>query len=140
MNNIDMNEIDITTVLYKLMDLGITGIQVYYEGGGDSGAIDSIGYTKDVNFTLDTAQNYFDNYGLNQELNIDDKALNNIEKVIEDLANDNILMNLEDWWNNEGGYGNLYIEVPSGQYCIDNNIRIINTETYHHEGSITEKI
>jgi hypothetical protein len=140
MNNIDMNEIDITTVLYKLMDLGITGIQVYYEGGGDSGAIDSIGYTKDVNFTLDTAHNYFDDYGLNQELNIDDKALNKIEKVIEDLANENILTNLEDWWNNEGGYGNLYIEVPSGQYCIYNNIRIINTETYLHEGSITEKI
>jgi hypothetical protein len=55
---------------------------------------------------------------------------------IEDFANDKILGDIEDWWNNDGGYGILSILVPSGKYKIENTIYITNTEDYVHEGSL----
>ena len=50
-----MTEIELTTILYQLMDLGVTGVCVYYEGGGDSGYIEYISYTKDNDFNLEGA-------------------------------------------------------------------------------------
>jgi len=40
-----MNEQEMQTLLLKLTDRGVTGIKVKYDGGGDSGAIEWIGYT-----------------------------------------------------------------------------------------------
>ena len=42
-----MKEIDLTSLLFRLADVGITGIKVRYDGGGDSGAIEWIGFTKE---------------------------------------------------------------------------------------------
>jgi hypothetical protein len=41
-----MDENKMTGLLLQLADLGITGINVYYEGGGDDGAIEHICYSK----------------------------------------------------------------------------------------------
>ena len=42
-----MNETMMTSLLIQLADLGVTGIQIYYEGSGDSGCIDQVLYTTD---------------------------------------------------------------------------------------------
>jgi hypothetical protein len=42
-----MNETIMTSLLIQLADLGVTGIQIYYEGSGDSGCIDEVLYTTD---------------------------------------------------------------------------------------------
>ena len=44
------------------------------------------------------------------------------------------LNNIEDWWNNEGGYGALVIEIPSLKFRNMNIIEYRETETYNHEG------
>ena len=59
--------------------------------------------------------------------------------LIEDFAQDQILNGIEDWWNDEGGYGDLSICVPSGKYYVNNHIRITETENYTHEGSLLNK-
>ena len=40
-----MTEIELTSLLFRLADIGITGVKVRYDGGGDSGSIEWIGYT-----------------------------------------------------------------------------------------------
>jgi hypothetical protein len=130
-----MTEMEITGLLVKLANYGITGIKVHYDGSGDSGAIEEIGYTtvpcKDANEVEDNT----DFYG-------PDSNLNNIEsglhKLIEDYAY-KILEDIEDWYNNEGGFGDLSIHIPSGNYFISNNIRVYDTEFYAHEGNLIEK-
>ncbi len=131
-----MTENDMTGLLLKLADLGVTGIKIFYSGSGDSGAIDDIVYTtKEVEDIEDI--NYLENYGDHVYYLKDlDSALN---QDIENFAEEKILSDIEDWWNNDGGYGVMLISVPSGDYKIDNTIYITNTEEYYHDGNLIDQ-
>jgi hypothetical protein len=134
-----MTENNITSLLLQLADRGVTGIRVEYSGGGDSGAIDSIVYTTQ---TLDKDEeaafeyiSELSTYGSDAAPNLKDLD-SGIYSDIEDFAQDKILDDIEDWWNDSGGYGVLFILVPSGKYKINNNIYINHTEEYTHEGNL----
>jgi hypothetical protein len=116
-----------------LADLGVTGIKIIYSGGGDSGAIDDIIYTtQEVTFLEDLES--LDQYSENV-LNLRDLSTS-FYSNIEDFATEKLLDNIEDWWNNEGGYGTVLIAIPSGNYKINNNIYFTETETYNHNGNL----
>ena len=128
-----MTEQELTQTLIQLADLGVTGIRINYEGGGDSGCIEDIMYTDKEGVSLDEVQNLpwgsKDLKELNNEL-----AIN-----IENFTTDTILDTIEDWWNNEGGSGTLAILVPSGEYNVENNIRRIDYDEFFHEGNLFRK-
>ena len=136
-----MTELEVTSLLLKLADLGVTGIKVEYEGSGDSGAIEKIVYiTKslvndeegnlDLLHGLDTwGDGHSDLYELDKPL----------AESLEQFAYDKLMNDIDDWYNNEGGYGSIAILVPSGRYHIYNNIRYTNVETYQHDGSMIDK-
>jgi hypothetical protein len=128
-----MTENDMTGLLLQLADLGVTGIKVIYSGGGDSGAIDDIIYTTEEVTFLEDLEN-LDQYSENV-LNLRDLSTS-LYSDIEDFATSQILDNIEDWWNNEGGYGTVLITIPSGNYKINNNIYFTETETYNHNGNL----
>ena len=133
-----MTELEMTSLLVKLANEGVTGLLVTYSGGGDSGAIDDIVYTTDkldendeiALDQIDSIDTYTPgtkylralSYGMNDDLN--------------DFITEKLLDNIEDWWNNDGGYGKVSILVPSGKYKINNTIYITNTEDYTHEGDL----
>ena len=125
-----------TGLLLKLADLGVTGIKIFYSGGGDSGALDDIVYTTKEIEDIDDI-NYLENFG-NEVIFLKDldSALN---QDIENFAEEKILSDIEDWWNNDGGYGVMLISVPSGNYKIDNTIYITNTEEYYHGGNLIDQ-
>ena len=131
-----MTELELTSLLFQLADLGITGVKVKYDGAGDSGAIEWIGYTtkpcetpEDVN---DNVNDWENDWLL---ANISADAHNKIESFAYDILND-----IEDWWNNEGGFGDLCICIPSGKYIINNHVRITETEDYFHDGSLLDEV
>ena len=125
-----------TGLLLKLADLGITGIKVHYDGGGDSGAIEWIGYTQDPCENPEDVNDCIDNWDNDTNLaTLDSSAYS----LIEYFAQEKILNELEDWWNDEGGFGHLSICVPSGKYMVNNSIRITETEDYTHQGSLLNK-
>ena len=131
-----MTELELTSLLFQLADLGITGVKVKYDGAGDSGAIEWIGYTtkpcetpEDVN---DNVNDWENDWLL---ANISADAHNKIESFAYDILND-----IEDWWNNEGGFGDLCICIPSGKYIINNHVRITDTEDYFHDGSLLDEV
>jgi hypothetical protein len=128
-----MTEQKLTQTLIQLADLGVTGIRINYEGGGDSGCIEGIMYTDKEGVSLEEVQSLpWDSKNL-KELN-NELAIN-----IENFATDKILDDIEDWWNNEGGSGILSILVPSGEYYVENNIRVIDYEEFIHEGNLFRK-
>ena len=128
-----MTENDMTGLLLKLADLGVTGIKLFYSGSGDSGAIDDIVYTTNEVADIEDI-NYLENFGDHVYYLKDlDSALN---ADIENFAEVQILSDIEDWWNNDGGYGVMLIAVPSGNYKIDNTIYYTNTEEYYHDGNL----
>ena len=131
-----MTELELTSLLFKLADLGITGIKVHYDGGGDSGAIEQIAYIKvkcdtpeDVNDEIDVWENEMSLAALDSGL----------YALVEEFSEDKLLNDIEDWWNNEGGFGDLCICIPSGKYIINNSVRITETEDFFHDGSLLEK-
>ena len=136
-----MNETMMTSLLIQLADLGVTGIQIYYEGSGDSGCIDEVLYTTDK-----LPENLEDAFYKIRSLNSwdeDAKYLRNLDSGlssdIESFAEEKILDSIEDWWNNEGGYGTMCILVPSGKYDVMNNVRITEIETFEHVGNLIDQ-
>jgi len=132
-----MTENELTGLLLKMADLGITGIKVLYDGAGDSGVIEWIGYTKEPCATPEDINDDIDSWSNDANLaNIDQDSYGQIEV----FAQDKLLDEIEDWWNNEGGFGELCICIPSGKYIINNHVRITETEDYFHDGSLLEKV
>jgi len=122
-----------TGLLLKLADLGVTGIKIIYSGGGDSGAIDDIIYTTEEVTFLEDLEN-LDHYSENV-LNLRDLSTS-LYSDIEDFATSKLLDTIEDWWNNDGGYGTVLIAIPSGNYKINNSIYITETEDFIHNGNL----
>jgi len=128
-----MTEQELTQTLIQLADLGVTGIRINYEGGGDSGCIEDIMYTDKEGVSLDEVQNLpWDSKDLR-------KLSSEFSTNIENFTIDTILDDIEDWWNNEGGNGTLAILVPSGEYNVENNIRRIDYDEFFHEGNLFRK-
>jgi hypothetical protein len=132
----NMTENEMTGLLLKLADLGVTGIKIFYSGGGDSGDIDDIIYTTTKEATFNNIMNltsYAEDV-LNLQT-LDDE----LSDKIKDFASEKILNDLEDWWNNDGGYGVMLIKIPSGQYEINNTIYVTDTEEFEHNGNLINK-
>lgn len=136
-----MNETMMTSLLIQLADLGVTGIKIKYEGSGDSGCIEEVLYTIDK-----LSENEEDAFDAVKSLEPWDPAIRYLDALdsglssdIQNFAEEQILNDLEDWWNNEGGYGELCILVPSGKYLVQNNIRITHTEDYYHRGNLIDQ-
>jgi hypothetical protein len=136
-----MNETMMTSLLIQLADLGVTGIQIYYEGSGDSGCIDQVLYTTDK--LPENLEDAFDKIRCLNTWDEESKYLRNLDSGlssdIESFAEEKILDSIEDWWNNEGGYGTMCILVPSGKYDVMNNVRITEIETFEHVGNLIDQ-
>lgn len=131
-----MTELELTSLLFKLADLGITGIKVHYDGGGDSGAIEQIAYTTKVCATPEDVDDEIDVWENEMRLSALDSGL---YALVEEFSEDKLLNDIENWWDNEGGFGDLCICIPSGKYIINNHVRINETEDFFHDGSLLEK-
>ena len=132
----NMTENEMTGLLLKLADLGVTGIKIFYSGGGDSGDIDDVVYTTIKEAAFNNIMN-LSNHGEDvlYLANLDGE----LKDELTDFANEKILNDLEDWWNNDGGYGVMIIKIPSGQYQINNTIYVTDTEEFEHEGDLISK-
>jgi len=133
----NMTENEMTGLLLKLADLGVTGIKIFYSGSGDSGDIDDVVYTTTKEVTFYDIMN-LSNYGQEDTLYLADLD-GYLRDDLIDFANEKILNNLEDWWNNDGGYGVMLIKIPSGEYEINNTIYVTDTEEFAHDGDLISK-
>jgi len=132
-----MTELELTSLLFQLADHGVTGIKVKYDGGGDSGSIEWIGYTTEKCETPEDVNDNVDDWEEESRLS---KLSQDAYSAIESFAENKLLNDIEDWWNNEGGWGDLCICVPSGKYIINNHVRVTDHEDYFHDGSLLNKV
>jgi hypothetical protein len=88
-----MTELELTSLLFQLADHGVTGIKVHYSGGGDDGAIEWIGYTKEPCATPEDVNDYIDSWDNDSNLaELDSSAYS----LIEDFAQEKLLNDIED--------------------------------------------
>jgi hypothetical protein len=120
------NKLNLVGVMTYLGDLGFNRVQINYSGGGDEGAIDTIIYLKPGDDEEDISQYDLDK---EQQDNLNETVRNFVDEMAWSKLND-----VEDWWNNDGGFGVMIIDIPSGEFTIKNNTYYQMTETYEHEG------
>ncbi len=112
-----------TELLVTLADKGIKHVICQYSGSGDSGQIDDVWYLRHTD-NEDDMQSRTD-IGLTEDF---ETAL---EKKFYRLLED-----IEDWYNNDGGYGKIHLNIPNGDYTIENHVYEMIEERFDHEGII----
>jgi len=138
------DELTLTKIMLQLSEFNITGMQIVYEGAGDSGSIENILFTKKpLEHPADISENIDDSWSSEYNLisyGFDPEKVKDLESDIEDIITTILLDKVEDWWNNDGGYGVLNMLVPSGWYEIQNSVRYTEVNTYGHDGNIFNKL
>lgn len=127
-----MAENKLETIMIGLVNQGIKKVSVNYEGSGDDGAIESIRITTDQYVTFDDLQTWEGGTDLND-------YNSELYSLLEDYCQEMLLNDIEDWWNNDGGFGYVNIDVEEGTYEIQNSIRVTDYEEFNHTGNLFEK-
>lgn len=137
------NEMRFAILMNKLKDIGIKYVHVHYEGSGDSGCVEGVEYyskesMESMSVTYDNLESHQDwgEYGNGTEENLvldkDD------ERFLEDWVSSMLLNGIEDWYNNDGGFGHVLIKTYDCSYTIQNSVRIMEVENYTHAGTLSE--
>lgn len=123
------------SIIMTLLHNGVKFIGITYSGGGDSGAIDEIFLFKKLDEesiqTGKLPEDFIYNREQSDEVELLELEINN--DAVENLFFPH-LDRIEDWWNNEGGYGSAVLDLERMMLEIDNNTYY--TETHVHKHSI----
>lgn len=115
------NELDIKVMFLSLQQEGIVEVKIDYSGGGDSGAIDEVRFQdsehNDVN-VADNVEEAFESFGYH---------------ILDQYYG-------YDWYNNDGGYGQIIIDVIEQSWKIDGYINVQSTEHADEEGYLIDVI
>jgi hypothetical protein len=90
----------------SLKNMGITELVAEYDGSGDSGSIETI-YCEDEN---------------GNTISIDSDTESKVEEMLYEVLSDKYQY---DWYNNEGGYGTVRINIEDKTWNVDGAIRTI---------------
>jgi hypothetical protein len=124
--------------LLKMM--GGNKVHVTFSGGGDSGSIESVSLLdsdgnsvslENTMFEWESESQFHNIYTGNWELkrDVEEMPLADIlTKICEDCLDSTDL----DWYNNEGGQGQLTIDLTQDPPSIDLNVEINYTHTENH--------
>ena len=108
-------------LFHVLADLGVSAVTISFSGGGDSGDVDNPVY-------------------FNRKLKqLDKEQLGEFDTQLTDFA-DILLQNTHDWYNNDGGHGEITLNVDEQTYEISQYIRIVNEEHYSFDGEIKDQL
>ena len=132
-------ELNIPTICFKLKDMGVVAVQISYNGSGDSGCIEEFALysnesLEEGNASIEELMDWSEwEIHPNQA---DIKCPDEIESFLTEFFESAILNDVEDWWNNDGGYGILTFNVDTMQWKCNNNCYRTETDSYYHEGAI----
>lgn len=121
-------------VLPVLRQHGIEAVTVSFNGEGDSGSIDDISYTprergdevKSLPVEHFGTSTYFDEGQWRRQAGLRQSTLN---EALDELTYDYLEETGVDWYNNDGGYGELVIDVQNGTVSLDVKVRYTETST-----------
>jgi hypothetical protein len=105
-------------VLTQLKNEGYTGVSIGFDGAGDSGSINGAKAFRG-DFILN--QRVYDDY-----YNYEPQITNSLDDLGYAILSDSGY----DWYNDDGGYGNIYICLLTGEVQLDIRIRVTDTEDH----------
>ena len=136
-----MKERELQSLLLKLADADVRQLFFEYEGAGDSGCIESI-YISKTTISHEDCQDemYIESFIPDEHEDLYKHFDHETSKAVEKMCYELLLEDVEDWYNNEGGFGWVVIDVPSGKSFIKNNVRYYDLDTYNHRVNVNDKV
>lgn len=124
-------ELDIKVLFASLEENGIVKVEIEFDGAGDSGSIEGVKcYVEDPHAELD------------RSVTEDPRIITDV--LVEELTNlgYHILENYYgyDWYNNEGGYGTINIDIKEKEWDIEGWQRISDVEEAHKSGDLKQAL
>lgn len=119
-----------------LRSAGVTNVCVSFDGSGDSGSIDHVGLYGADNKSVSVSQTIVYPF-LHSEYNDGTWKYTTTEKevpiaeALEQLCYDMLEETGIDWYNNDGGYGQLSIDIETGEVSLEVNTRYTEVNTYN---------
>lgn len=121
-------------VAMLIKDKGYRYLGAYFDGSGDSGYIEQI-----------VASNNLEELENNDVWNIiNGESLTHLD-LSDDLQTfisdefDTISASQDDWWNDDGGFGKCIIDLNNNSYDLDIDLRITDHVNYHYDDEALTK-
>lgn len=132
---------DKVNVLARLRLLGVHSVDVAFSGGGDSGTVEGVYAVDAQGNRLDLSNEMIDGWEVEEKWDTKTgKRTKEIKRSKRSLDDQLITMTYDaleqtqlDWYNNDGGQGELHIYFAESPPLIELEIGINYTETAQHE-------
>jgi hypothetical protein len=135
----------IQTALAKLKEFGAAEVVIYFDGSGDSGSIDSVQIRQSDGKVVPNLADLFVDYPVEKSRYVDGEWLNEIEvkqmpiaDALEKYTYDELERTNVDWYNNDGGFGELRITL-SDDVSIELEVNQRYTEYTTYSFSLSEE-
>lgn len=121
-------------ILPVLNEHGVRTVTVSFDGSGDSGSIQGIEYDEK---TLTPSSILVEANVVQRSFNGREWIANhvlqpmNLNDAIEAVTDDYLAETGVDWYNNDGGYGELIIDVAEGTVALEVNVRFTESSTQY---------
>lgn len=139
MKQIFANEQEKTTLLTQLNLLGAKQVRVEFQGGGDDGQVDGVYMLDDKDAYIDVPDDMIAwttlTYGDQQS----EQRQTKLVDALEDLCSRALDNTGLDWYNNEGGQGNLTINFIENPPSIKLNVGINHTTTDDYQYDLNDE-
>ena len=139
MKQIFANEQEKTTLLTQLNLLGAKKVVVTFQGGGDDGQIEEVFMTDNNNAYIDIPNDMIAwttlTYGDQQS----EQRQTKLVDALEDLCSRALDNTGLDWYNNDGGQGNLEINFKDNPPSIKLNVGINHTTTDDYQYDLNDE-
>ena len=119
-------------ILLNIAAQGYEWIKVEYSGSGDSGGIDSISLVPTGCIVIE--DNEVDEVQPYEHIELEDE----FEHKVNNLVIDKLLDDADDWYNNEGGGGTLYINTLDASYHGDHYYNVMEIVTSTLTGKVPD--
>jgi hypothetical protein len=135
----------IQTTFAKLKELGATEVVIFFDGSGDSGSIDSVEIRQSDGKVVPNLDDLFVDYPVEKSQYINGEWFNDAEikqipifDALEKYTYDELERTNVDWYNNDGGFGELRIEL-SDDVSIELEVNQRYTEYTTYSFSLSEE-
>jgi hypothetical protein len=118
-------------ILFNLAAQGYSDLCIIYDGSGDDGSIENI---IPIPRDLEILIGHDSCYEIENPIELDE----DLYKLIENQAYRKVLDHLEDWCNNDGGYGQLYISTENSSYDSYHYTRYTDINAHPSDGQIED--
>ena len=102
-----MASIKLSALISRLRDEGVTSVYINYDGSGDSGSISDIDFEPF-------------RYGTDEYVKVNEMFSGELEDFGYHILNNHYDW---DWYNNDGGYGNVCINVEDSMVSVNGYVR-----------------